>query len=61
MIGDFAPYLADDEMEYGEPKVKQINEPFDTSRVVKIVLTDERAKRMFTRSDGTLAGAVRID
>jgi hypothetical protein len=33
MIGDFAPYLADDEMEYGEPKVKQINEPFDTSRV----------------------------
>lgn len=26
MIGDFAPYLADDEMEYGEPKVKQIND-----------------------------------
>jgi hypothetical protein len=35
--------------------------PCMTGRVVKIVLTDERAKRMFTRSDGTLAGAVRIN
>jgi hypothetical protein len=34
--------------------------PRMTGRVVKIELTDERAKQMFTRSDGTLAGAVRI-
>lgn len=33
-IGDYAPYLDDDEMEHGEPKVEFVNEPFDMSRVI---------------------------